>query len=71
MMTHAEKMIAQGRQEGLIQGQSSLLMKQLTLKFGALPPAYQTIITNATLEQLERYATRVLFADTLAAVFAE
>jgi predicted transposase/invertase (TIGR01784 family) len=79
VMTYAEKMIEQGRkegrqegrQEGLVQGQTSLLVKLLTLKFGAVPPAYQAIISTATLEQLEQYATRVLFADSLPAVFAD
>jgi predicted transposase/invertase (TIGR01784 family) len=75
VMTYAEKLIEQGRKEGLenglVQGQTRLLVKQLTLKFGDVPPAHQATITNATLEQLERYAARVLFVDTLAAVFEE
>jgi predicted transposase YdaD len=75
VMTYAEKLIEQGRKEGLekglAQGQTSLLVKQLALRFGAVPPTYQAVITNATLEQLERYAARVLFAGSLEAVFAE
>jgi predicted transposase/invertase (TIGR01784 family) len=87
VMKYAEKLIEQGRQEGLekglekgrnegrneglLQAHTSLLVKLLTLKFGAIPPTYRVIIETATLEQLERYATRVLFADTLTAVFVE
>jgi flagellar biosynthesis/type III secretory pathway protein FliH len=63
--------LAQGLEKGLVQGQTSLLVKLLALKFGAVPPAYQAIISTATLEQLEQYATRVLFADSLPAVFAD
>jgi flagellar biosynthesis/type III secretory pathway protein FliH len=83
VMTYAEKMIEQGRKEGLekglekglaqglVQGQQSLLVKLLTRKYGDVPPAYQAILSNATLEQLEQYAARVLFAATLDAVFAD
>lgn len=66
-----EKGLEQGREEGLVQGQSTLLVKQLTLKFGPIPPAYQATIASATLEQIEQYATRLLFADKLSSVFAD
>ena len=67
VMTHAETMIEQGRKEG----HASLLIKQLTLKFGPLPPEYKAIVSTATLEQLEHLAARVLFVEELSSVFTD
>jgi hypothetical protein len=67
VISYAEKLIEQGRNEGTIQ----VLEKQLTLKFGAIESTYRTLIANATLEQLDRYVSRVLFAEQLADVFAD
>jgi predicted transposase/invertase (TIGR01784 family) len=53
------------------QGQVTLLVKQLVCKFGELPADLRARIEVATLEQLEHYAEKVLFADTLAAVFSD
>ncbi|KIG17165.1 Transposase [Enhygromyxa salina] len=66
VMKIAEMLIEQGRNEG----RNELLEKLLALKFGPLPPTYKARLASATLEQLDLYATRVLTADSLEAVFA-
>jgi predicted transposase YdaD len=75
LMTMAEELIQQGRIEGRAtgraEGQAALLSKQLTRKYGEIPPLYRARIEAATSEQLEAYAERFVFADTLASVFAD
>jgi hypothetical protein len=75
MITYAEKLIAQGREQGREEGRqvghTELLEKQLTLKFGQILPEYRAKLEQATREQIDTYAARVLTADSLAAVFAE
>lgn len=61
---------AEGREEGRMNERVTVLRKQLTLKFGALTSETESRITGATPDQLDRYLERVLFADSLAAVFA-
>ncbi len=58
------------RAEGRAEGRAEALRKQLTIKFGELTPETESRITGATPDQLDRYLERVLFADSLAAVFA-
>jgi predicted transposase YdaD len=74
-MKYAEKLLHEGRQEGLQEGRQAgridTLVKLLTLKFGELPPEYGARLEQASLAQLDRYTERVLFADSLAAVFAD
>jgi len=60
----------EGRNEGRNETRSEILHKLLALKFGELSPEAAAQIANATPEQLDRYLERVLFADSLAAVFA-
>ncbi|TAN48555.1 MAG: DUF4351 domain-containing protein [Methylococcaceae bacterium] len=59
----------QGLQQGLLQGEATVLIRQLTKRFGPLPPAMQDRLNQATTDQLESWAERVLDADTLEAVF--
>jgi predicted transposase/invertase (TIGR01784 family) len=66
-MTMAEELIQKGR----AQGQITLLVKQLTRKFGDLPAEYRARLEAATTDLLEHYAERLLGAVTLAAVFAD
>lgn len=56
---------AEGEAQGKIAGQAELLRKQLTLRFGELPAEARTRIADASLEQLEVYAERVLSAGSL------
>jgi predicted transposase/invertase (TIGR01784 family) len=66
-MTMAEELMQRGR----AQGQVTLLVKQLTRKFGDLPAEYRARLEAATSDLLERYAERLLGEGTLAAVFAD
>jgi predicted transposase YdaD len=61
----------EGREEGRAQGQVTLLVKQLTRKFGELPAEYRARLETATSDLLECYAERLLVAGTLAAVFTD
>ncbi len=56
---------AAGLAEGLSAGKSELLLRQLTLKFGVLPQDALDSLHAATTDQLEAWAERVLFADSL------
>lgn len=54
---------------GVQSGRASLLLKQLTLKFGELPGDIEARVTRAEVEELDRWAERVLTADSLDEVF--
>lgn len=58
-----------GHQEGRQQGESLLLQRQLTRRFGALPSERLAQIAAATTAQLELWGDRVLDAASLDAVF--
>ncbi|MBK7002673.1 MAG: Rpn family recombination-promoting nuclease/putative transposase [Rhodoferax sp.] len=61
----------EGRQEGRQVEASRLLERQLTKRFGPLPPVVRTRLAQATVEQLEDWAERILDAASLDAVFAQ
>lgn len=67
--THQWKM--EGVQEGRLEGESTLLQRQLTRKFGALPDTLQHRIQAATSAQLETWSLNILDAETLDEVFTE
>jgi predicted transposase YdaD len=77
LMTTAERLLAQGRAEGEARGRAegeargraTLLVKQLSFKFGPLPADTADRIGRASLEELERWAERVLVASALEDVF--
>jgi predicted transposase YdaD len=73
-MTAAERLRAEGKlegkAEGKLEGQAQLLLRLLTFRFGTLPPAAQTRVAEASLEQLAVYAERVLSASSLDDVLA-
>jgi Putative transposase, YhgA-like/Domain of unknown function (DUF4351) len=69
-MTGAERLRAEGRLEGKAEGQAQLLLRQLALRFGALSPAVQTRVAEASLEQLALYGERVLSAASVDDVLA-
>ncbi len=77
-MTIAEELMQKGREEGreegreqgIRQGQRRLCENLLRLKFGELAPEFAEQLEAATVEQLERWAARILTADSLAQVFA-
>jgi hypothetical protein len=68
---HLQKGREVGREEGRAEGQVTLLVRQLTRKFGELPAEYRARLEAATCDLLERYAERLLVAGTLAAVFSD
>ncbi len=60
----------QGIEQGLEQGKASLLSKQLTKRFGVLPPKAEQKLRSADSDQLERWALRLIDAATLDEVFS-
>ncbi|MFO0564168.1 MAG: Rpn family recombination-promoting nuclease/putative transposase [Polyangiaceae bacterium] len=61
--------LAEGKVEGKAEGKAELLERQLRIKFGEIPAATRERLARATLEQLDRWAERLLACDTLDAVF--
>ena len=65
----------QGMQQGIEQGKdlgrASLLGKQLSRRFGYLPPGEEQRLKTARSDQLERWALRLIDASTLDEVFSE
>jgi predicted transposase YdaD len=60
--------LAKGRKEGLKEGQAEMLLKQLRLRFGALPEEAALKVYAADAATLERWAEQVLTARSLAEV---
>jgi predicted transposase/invertase (TIGR01784 family) len=60
---------ARGRAEGETHGKATLLLQQLTRKFGPLPDSTRQRITNASPADLDAWALNLLDAPTLEAVF--
>jgi predicted transposase YdaD len=74
-VTVADQLREQGRKEGHREGhkeglqqQCKLVLKQLSLRFGALPDAAVAQVNAADFAQLEVWAERLLTAPTLAEV---
>lgn len=73
-----QKGLQEGRQEGLAEGQAKgaqqaqilILQRQLTKRFGELPPQALAQIQAATVQQVETWLDRVLDAPTLDEVLA-
>jgi hypothetical protein len=59
----------QGMQQGKIEGEASILERQLTKRFGPLAEETRSRLASASLDQLDLWADRILDAPTLAAVF--
>nr|WP_306799187.1 DUF4351 domain-containing protein [Alcanivorax quisquiliarum] len=59
----------EGRREGRQEGEFSLLLRQLTRRFGPLPDADIARLKRAGLDELELWADRVLDAASLEGVF--
>jgi predicted transposase YdaD len=62
---------SEGRTEGLAEGSARVVRDLLQSKFGPLPTAVQQLLARASISDVERWATRILKADTLDAVFAD
>jgi predicted transposase YdaD len=63
-----QNVLAEGRQEGRQEGEARLLRRQLNLRFGTLPDWADQQLNQATTDQLEAWALRILDADSLEAV---
>ena len=57
-----------GRVEGRTEGMAALLTQQLRAKFGLVPRWAQTRLKGAKPTQIERWATKLITADTLEGV---
>ncbi len=64
-----EQGVEKGLEQGRVQGKAEFLQRQLTLKFGAVPPDVAGRVASATDEELAKWAERVLSATTLEGVF--
>jgi hypothetical protein len=67
MKTPAE----QCRDKGRAEGSARTLLKLMQLKFGCVPSEVASVITSASLDQLERWTERVLSADSAEQVVAQ
>ena len=75
-MTAGQRLIEQGRQEGVEQGRQqgmqSMLLRQLRLRFGtAVSSQVEQRVAAASREQMEDWIGRVLSAASLAEVIAD
>jgi hypothetical protein len=61
----ARRYVAQGRLEGELEGRAELVTRQLTRRFGSLPPAALEQIASASIEKLDGIGERLLTAQTL------
>jgi hypothetical protein len=60
----------EGKAEGKAEGRAELLLSQLERRFGPLPPEVATRFAAASIDDLDRWALRVLDARELREVFA-
>src|SRR5262249_33426948 len=65
ILKRGEKIIQDAERKGERKGERRLLLKQLRLRFGDLPPATVARVEQAKLAQIERWGERVLTATTL------
>jgi hypothetical protein len=65
----AKRYVAQGKAEGKAEGakagRSELLLRQLTRRFGAIPPAAEVRLAAASIEELDAIGERLLSARSL------
>jgi hypothetical protein len=59
---------AEGEAKGKAEGRAEVVLKLLTLKFGPLAPETVARVRDASVEELDRIAERILFATALADV---
>ena len=71
-MTAGQRLIEQGRQQGIEQGRQELLLRQLRQRFGgAVNPVIEQRIATASVEEIETWSVRVLSAATLSELLAD
>ena len=64
-----ERGLQQGLQQGRQEGEATVLRRLLTRRFGPLPTWAEERLTQASLQELERWADRLLEASQLDEVF--
>lgn len=65
VVTTAQKLKAEGRAEGKTEGKAEIVLRLLSLRFGALPDTVVGTVRAADAEQLDLWAERVLTASSL------
>ena len=63
--------LAEGRTAGLTEGRAESLSRLLQRRFGPLPPAVQSRIAEASLDELGNWIDQVLDAPSLEAMFGD
>ena len=61
----------EGRQEGRQEGEMLALQRLLSKRFGALPPDITHLISNASMESIERWLDRIIDAQQLSDIFKD
>lgn len=69
LMSTADKLRAEGKNVGKAEGKADLILRLLTTRFGAIPPATRARVRAAAVSDLDRWADAILTAPTLEAVF--
>lgn len=66
VVTVYEQLVEEGRVKGRAEGRTELLLEQLAIKFGPLPPAVTARVKQADVTEVTTWAARMLTAATLA-----
>jgi hypothetical protein len=61
----------EGKLEGMLEGQAAIIQRQLRLKFGDLTAPIEARLQKATPEELDLWAERILFAQSIEGVIGE
>ena len=61
----------EGRQEGRQEGEMLALQRLLSKRFGTLPADITYLISNASVESIERWLDRIIDAQQLSDIFKE
>jgi len=70
LKTTYDRLVEQGRAEGLAKGGAAILLRLLTERFGPLPPKVTERVRSASVEQLDLWAGNFVGAKKLEDVFA-
>ena len=71
VVTMADQLRAQGRQEGRLEGERRVVLRQLRKRFGSLSAEQEQLVAQANEQQLELWTDRVLSASSVDEVLAE
>lgn len=65
------RVIEKGIEQGIERGEATVVERLLRLKFGELPADVRARVAQAKSAELERWAERILCADSIALVFED